>query len=421
MLFIIMVTSVASAAMNATPPIGYQERRSVSAPTRLDWTFAVGPRSLSRPPANWLGDYQSTRQYYQCYLPPQPAPPQGYPAVLLVSSAASPAGWAQWQETCRREQMVFASPYDAGNECPLKQRIRVILDVLDDLRRRSRLDPNRTYLAGISGGGRVACMIGFALPEYFGGLVPICAGGELRPERWLWHRITERMSVACVTGEDDFNRTEVERYRTPLLQAMHVRTRLWVVPGMGHAIPAAPVPREVYSWLEEGLPQRREMAQRWPASREADDAPRDRQTWSEALFVEARQRLVQPELLFSGLMQLKGVMNRWPDLPAGKKAQALLADYSHRQDRPWVKADLDEKRVHRVAEARAAADYATGRLIGPYANSRAKLAKAALEKWRDILDRHPEGELLAEAHRRIAELEKLAGGGRGSSEKDGHQ
>ena len=57
-----------------------------------------------------------------------------------------------------------------------------------------------------------------------------------------------------------------------------------------------------------------------------------------------------------------------------------------------MKADLDEKRIHRVAEARAAADYATGRLIGPYANLRVKLAKAALEKWRDILTRHPEGD-----------------------------
>ena len=115
----------------------------------------------------------------------------------------------------------------------------------------------------------------------------------------------------------------------PLLQAMHVRTRLWVVPGMGHAIPGQPVLREVYRWLEEGLPQRRELARRWPASREADDVPRDRQAWSEALFEEAQQRLSQPELLFSGLMQLKGVMNRWPDLPSGKKAQAILADYAH--------------------------------------------------------------------------------------------
>jgi pimeloyl-ACP methyl ester carboxylesterase len=404
----IIVASLALAAADA-PPAGDAVRLTVAGPTRLDWTFAVGSRSLSRAPAVWLGDYQSAGQSYQCYIPPQSAPPQGYPAVVFISSSTAPAGWEPWREICRDEQVVFAAPCNAGNECPLKQRIRIVLDVLDDLRRRAHLDPDRTYLAGISGGGRVACMIGFALPEYFGGLAPLCAGGELRPERWLWHRLTERESVACVTGENDFNRTEVERYRMPLLQAMHVRSRLWVVPGLGHAIPGPPVLREVYRWLEEGLPGRRALAQRWPASREADASPRDRRSWSEALFEEGRQRLAQPELLFSGLMQLKGVMNRWPDLPAGKKAQTLLADYSHRPDRPWVKADLDEKRVHRVAEARAAADYATGRLIGPYANLRGKLAKAALEKWRDILERHPEGELLAEARRRIAELEKLAG------------
>jgi pimeloyl-ACP methyl ester carboxylesterase len=303
--------------------------------------------------------------------------------------------------------VIFASPYDAGNECPIKQRIRAVFDVVDDLRRRDRLDPDRMYLAGISGGARVACMIGFALPEYFGGLMPICAGGELRQERWLWQRLSDRMSVAYITGEDDFNRAEVERYRTPVLQAMHVRTRLWVVPGMGHTIADESVLREAYQWMEVGLRSRRELAQRWPASREAPDGARDRQTWSEVLFAEALQRLAQPELVFSGLMQLKGVMNRWPDLPAAKKCKATLADYGQRQNRPWVKTDLDEKRSHRVAEARAAADFATGQLIGPYANSRAKYAKAALDKWRDILDRHPEGALLEEVRRRIAELKEL--------------
>ena len=30
----------------------------------------------------------------------------------------------------------------------------------------------------------------------FGGVVPVCATGELRKERWLGHRVIERLSVA---------------------------------------------------------------------------------------------------------------------------------------------------------------------------------------------------------------------------------
>ena len=40
----------------------------------------------------------------------------------------------------------------------------MVLDVLDDVRHNVLIDPDRTYIAGISGGGRIACIVGFALP-----------------------------------------------------------------------------------------------------------------------------------------------------------------------------------------------------------------------------------------------------------------
>src|SRR5262249_54773391 len=155
---------------------------------------------------------------------------------------------------CDAAGMLFASPHGAGNNTTGPLRTRIVLDVLDDVRKRFNVDADRTYLGGFSGGGRAACNIAFALPEYFGGVVPCCACEGLRDEPFLRHRVIDRLSVAPITGDTDFNRGELERYRGPLLTDVGVRTKVWTVPKMSHAIPQAAVLTEALKWLEEGLP-----------------------------------------------------------------------------------------------------------------------------------------------------------------------
>ncbi len=405
-----LLLSAATRSSAAEPLRGYHPKVPVSAPGRLDWTFVVSNRSLADPPADWTPGYDATRQHYELFVPEDYAPGQSYPLVLFISAGGAPAGWREWEAACRRSGVIFASPFEAGNECPMRRRARIVLDVLDDLRRAYRLDPDRVYVGGISGGGRAACSIAFALPELFGGVVPVCASGEWREERWLRHRVRERLSVAMITGETDFNRGEVERFRGPLFTATGVRTRVWVVPGMGHAIPQGATLGEALAWLDEGTEARRKLALKHQAMRIAPGEAPDARQWSDMLLAEARERLKEPDLVFSGLMQLKGLSARWPDEPAAAEAKKVLLPYSAAKDRPWSKTDLDEQRRYRVAEARALTDYVTGPLEGPYADKRQEWAKAALDRWQDILRRNPNAALRREAEKRIGELEKLSDG-----------
>jgi len=409
------VTALAIASWGAIagePSRGYQPKVPVRQAGRFDWTFVVSNRSLASPPSDWTPDYDPQKEHYALFVPEGCDPQKPCPLILLVPAGDQPDGWAQLEPVCRKQGILFASPYGAGNACPGKQRVRIVLDVLDQVRRDWRVDPDRTYIAGISGGGRMACAIGFALPECFGGVIGICAGGELRSERWLRHRLRERMSVAYVTGDRDFNRAEVQRLRTPVLKALEVRTRVWVAPGMGHAMPSAAILAEVFAWLEEGLAARRELALRWPAIRMPADGPPSREQWAGLLWTEARERLRSPETTFSGLVQLKGVAARWPDLSETAQATALLHKYSDSKNHPWAKSDLDEQRRVRIAEARALGDYATGPLLPPYDAKRKELARAALERWQDILRRNPNAALAEEAADRVGRLERILGSGR---------
>lgn len=404
---VVAVAPVVVGAAHAQPTAGTLPSVSVAAPTRLDYVFALANQSPAEPPADWLPGYDSTAQRYELFAPPRPARGPGLPLILFVSAGAKPAGWAQWQTVCRQAGVAFAGPYDAGNDCPAPRRIRIVLDVLDDVRRRMPIDPDRTYVAGFSGGARVACGIAFALPELFGGAAVACGAESLRNESWLRRRVADRLSVALLTGETDFNRGELERFRGPVLSAVGVRTKVWVVPKLGHAVPDAARLAEAFRWLEEGVSARRALAARHPASRIASDAAPSRSEWSAALLAEAKRRLADPAGAYDGLMQLQGVSVRWAGLPAAEEAARLLAEYDARTDRPWEAADLAEQRKFLLAEARGLSDYAAGPLPPQYERQRASMAGGALERWKLLQADDPEGPTGREAARRIAELERL--------------
>lgn len=58
--------------------------------------------------------------------------------------------------TCVRENAIYIEPHKVGNSTPMPERIRITLDCFDQVRRNYPTDPDRTYIAGYSGGGNVA-------------------------------------------------------------------------------------------------------------------------------------------------------------------------------------------------------------------------------------------------------------------------
>jgi hypothetical protein len=388
------------------PQTGYQKKVTVSAPTRLDWTFVLSNRSLAEQPANWLGDYDSKKQQYELFVPNNYSSKKAYPLILFITPGKEAGGWGWFEPICKQQGILFAGPYDAGNDVSPQKRVRIVLDVLDDVRRNYNIDPDRTYIAGISGGARMANAVAFALPEHFGGVLSICASGELRQEPWLRQRVMDRLSVALVTGETDFNRGEVERLRGPYLKEVGVRTRVWMVPKLGHEMPRAPLLAEYLKWLDDGVKQRQELAKRYPASRIAGDAAPSREEWAQMLLEEGTGRLESKETLYTGLMQLKGCLERWNGLPAADEAKKILLDYEARKDRPWEEEDRAEQRRFLLAEARALDAYGTGPLPKEYAKQRNEMLEGALSRWKILYQDGPDTKIGKEAKARIDELEK---------------
>ena len=410
-LFAFLVSALLSAmprcAAAAEALVGYHAQVKVAAPTRLDWVFAVANQSPAEPPAQWLTGYESTEQKYELFVPENLDKRKPASVVLFISAGDGPAGWNQFQAVCRRAGVIFASPFGAGNNTPAPRRARIVLDVLDDIARRHKIDPDRTYLGGFSGGSRIACGIVFGLPEYFGGVIPVCGAEKLRDESWLRQRVTDRISVALVTGENDFNRAELERFREPMFAEVGVRVKRWTAPGLGHGVPDANTLGPVLAWLEEGAVERKRKATQWPAMRIGGAAVPSRTEWADALLKEAKVRLQKPATTYSGLMQLQGIATRWSDVSAAREANKILGEYEARAERPWEEEDIAEQRRFLIAQARSLDGYGSGDLPQQYAAQRKGMLQGAIQLWQQVLDDRPDSPPGKEAAIRIPKLQAM--------------
>ena len=393
-------------AQGAARKPGVHEKVNVGAATRLDWTFVVASQSLATPPPAWLGDYDSTEQTYDLFVPTRRNPKAMMPVLLFISPGKDGGGWKAFEKLAQAEGVLIASPRGAGNDCPPRQRVRIVLDVLDDLRRNYPVDPDQAFITGFSGGGRIACAIAYGLPELFAGVMPICAGGDLREESWLRQRAVDRLSIALLTGEKDFNRGEVERLRGPPLADVGVRSKVWTQPGLGHAIPNDKTLREAFRWLQAGQPRLIALAKKYPASRIGTSQETTRTALAANLLSEGKKRLGEKGGPYAGLMQLKGVLDRWPDVPSATEAKKILLEYEDKAEKPWEKDDLAEQRRFLIASAKALTRYGTGPLDAQYVKQRPDMLRQAIKLWEQIASDQPDADIGKEAKRRIAELEK---------------
>jgi predicted esterase len=359
----------------ALQPLAAQPvERTVAAPTRLDWQFAA--RGFAARDQSLPAGFDSTRQKYRLFVPRAYDKDRPAALVLFISAGDTPAGWRSWQSYCEAHNVFFASPYAAGNTTPAGPRVRIVLDVLDDVRRAYKIDPDQTYLTGFSGGGRMACAIGFALPECFGGVAPLCGTNPLPGPAYQRQLIEDRLSVAFVTGEKDDNRKENEEFMAPWFQDIGVRSKLFLMAGAGHVIPPATMVNDIQDWLAKDLDRRRVYRKAHPklvlSPNDAPSASEQSARWLSA----AESDLADPDRVWRGVCLLQGIASRWPKSDGARRAQTALG-----------KVGGDNKLLARIEE-QAPKDEVKALTAQAKALERFGNTAKAIETWTLLADRY---------------------------------
>ncbi len=188
---------------------------------------------------------------WKIYVPPSYDPAKA--AGLLVFVSPTRSSWMQrnWAPLLEEKNLIWISAESSGNYTLTNKRILLTLTAPYLVEERYSIDPDRIYVAGFSGGGKVASLTAPRFANLFRGAIYIC-GVEFWSEK-----DPERLSLATssryvfVTGTRDFNRVPTKRAYDKYLHAGMTHSKLMVVKGMEHATPDAEHLREAIDYLDQ--------------------------------------------------------------------------------------------------------------------------------------------------------------------------
>lgn len=167
-----------------------------------------------------------------------------------ASPAAQTSGEAA--RTLLRTQFIVASPQCPPGRAWDDDTVVALLDVVTE---RYKIDPQRSYLTGLSLGGYGTWSVGLKYPERFAAIVPICGGGQPVD---AWRSAETKKSSLLSLGIWAFHGAkdptvplaESERMIATLKSVGLAETKLTIYPEAGHdSWTESYADPELYAWL----------------------------------------------------------------------------------------------------------------------------------------------------------------------------
>lgn len=192
--------------------------------------------------------------------------PQEACGILVWVEAADESNLARPLADAADElRLIVAGARHTGNDVLVPERFQFALDAVQTLRERFLCDPGRTYISGISGGGKIASQLWCCFPDVFTGAIPVVGldGYEAVPagagKVFVPHfakpaapilKLLRPLRMAAITGDQDFNLGEVQGFaRVYVGDGLNVR--VIDLKGLGHEFPPAAEFTAAVRWVDE--------------------------------------------------------------------------------------------------------------------------------------------------------------------------
>ncbi|MCZ6837413.1 MAG: hypothetical protein O7G85_16680 [Planctomycetota bacterium] len=195
------------------------------------------------------------------------------PAGLVVWCAAGAGGLipSVFAPALDALNLICVGVANAGNQRPIGDRVQLMLDARANAIERFHVDPQRIYMTGLSGGGRVTSSMAVCFPEYIRGSVSIVGFSSYEtfgqsigtvgrpPVKWL--AMAKDRPFAMISGPDDFNNKEMKG-RFGILQREGFRNmKFFDYPDLGHTLPTSEQFTEALQWVDAFYQSQRQQSE----------------------------------------------------------------------------------------------------------------------------------------------------------------
>lgn len=209
--------------------------------------------------------FEPTRERLFVHAPEREAD-DDKPWGLLVWISPGPQGncGVDWPAVLKKHRLIHVGPHNSGNDRFVWYRMALALDAVQWATDHYDIDPERIFVFGHSGGGRVASTLGFHWPDVFRGGLYCCGANYFRtlkhqdgqtgwrakfrrPSGKLFAKTKRESRHVFVNGDTDINLAQSRAIQKDLEKRQRfVHTHMVVMEGLGHV---TPTPR----WLDHCL------------------------------------------------------------------------------------------------------------------------------------------------------------------------
>jgi len=162
------------------------------------------------------------------------------PGVLIfvspTNSGEPPAGWLP---LLQQKDLSWIAADGFGNQELSAQRILVAVMALKLAQQSMQTDAKRTYIGGMSGGGRIASLTATRFPQMFSGALYIVGANFWMPKDARLKPLLAANRYVFITGERDFNRSEMRRVFSRYQSNGLTASLLMDLPAFAHEYPNA--------------------------------------------------------------------------------------------------------------------------------------------------------------------------------------
>jgi predicted esterase len=159
--------------------------------------------------------------------------------LVYVSPTSSSAPSPDWLQVFEDKNLIWVAAEDFGNTKPSAERILTALMGLAKVQQVFRTDSSRIYIAGMSGGGRIASKAATQFPQMFTGAIYIVGVDFWEDTKKSPVDFISRNRYVFLTGNRDFNRREIRNVFKKYQKAGVKHALLMDLNGYGHQTPNA--------------------------------------------------------------------------------------------------------------------------------------------------------------------------------------
>jgi predicted esterase len=174
------------------------------------------------------------------------------PPGVLVYISPTPSGKipSGWKRIMEEHNIIWISARKSGNTVSLARRSLYTILGLGALQKDYKIDADRVYVSGYSGGGRAASIVVTTFPNVFSGAIYICGVNRWEVDDPTLISQIQSNRYVFVTGHRDFNRRETKRIFTWYQREGAENVKLMDLSYLTHSLPRAPELEEAIVFLD---------------------------------------------------------------------------------------------------------------------------------------------------------------------------